>query len=68
MDSRRNRHIQRYGWDLAVDAYEAFWLEQLAPAQATLLDLARLAPGERVLDVACGTGFATFAAALSVGP
>jgi len=68
MDSRRHRHIQRYGWDLAVDAYETHWQEQLAPARSKVLDFARLAPGDRVLDVACGTGFATFAAALSVGP
>lgn len=67
MDPRRQRRIQRYGWDLAVDAYEALWQPQLAPAQARLIDCALLAPGERVLDVASGTGFVTFAAARRVG-
>ena len=41
---------------------------QLACAQATLLARAALAPGERVLDVACGTGLVSFAAAEAVGP
>ena len=67
MDPRRQRRIQRYGWDLAVEAYEALWQAPLAPAQAKLLELASLAPGERVLDVAAGTGFVTFAAARAVG-
>ena len=67
MDPRRQRRIQRYGWDLAVEAYEALWQAPLAPAQAKLLERASLAPGERVLDVAAGTGFVTFAAARSVG-
>lgn len=67
MDPRRQRRIQRYGWDLAVGAYEAFWQAPLAPAQAKLLELASLAPGERVLDVAAGTGSVTFAAARFVG-
>ena len=67
MDPRRQRRIQRYGWDLAVEAYEALWQAPLAQAQAKLLERAALAPGERVLDVAAGTGFVTFAAARAVG-
>ena len=35
----------------------------LAPAAEVALDAAEIAPGERVLDVACGTGNAAFAAA-----
>jgi ubiquinone/menaquinone biosynthesis C-methylase UbiE len=61
------RRIQRYGWDRAVDHYEASWAAQLKPAQDVLLELARLAPGERVLEVACGTGLVTFRAAAAVG-
>jgi ubiquinone/menaquinone biosynthesis C-methylase UbiE len=68
MDSRLQRRIQRYGWDLAATAYEPLWRSQLAVVQAHLIALAGLAPGERVLDVACGTGLVTLAAARAVGP
>jgi ubiquinone/menaquinone biosynthesis C-methylase UbiE len=68
MDARLQRRVQRYGWDLAAHDYEPLWQAQLAEAQATLLALASLAPGERVLDVACGTGLVTFDAARAVGP
>ena len=68
MDAKLQRRIQRYGWDLAAHDYERLWHAQLAEAQATLLALASLAPGERVLDVACGTGLVTFDAARAVGP
>lgn len=62
------RRVQRYGWDKATDVYERFWSAQLAPAQALLLEMAKLQPGERVLDVAAGTGLVTFPAAEQVGP
>jgi ubiquinone/menaquinone biosynthesis C-methylase UbiE len=60
--------IQRYGWNKASADYEACWRLQIAPAQSALLALMALKPGERVLDVACGTGLVTFAAAEAVGP
>jgi ubiquinone/menaquinone biosynthesis C-methylase UbiE len=68
MDARLQRRVQRYGWDLAAATYEALWQASLADAQAALLDIAALAPGEQVLDVACGTGLVTLAAARAVGP
>ena len=68
MDSRLQRRVQRYGWDRAAEYDERHWQEQLAPAQRRLLEWAALAPGERVLDVACGTGLVTFPAAAAVGP
>lgn len=68
MDARLQRRVQRYGWDLATADYEARWQAQLADVQAELLALAALAPGERVLDVACGTGLVSLAAAQAVGP
>jgi ubiquinone/menaquinone biosynthesis C-methylase UbiE len=68
MDARLQRRIQRYGWDKAAACYEQSWQRQLAPAQATMLALAGLAPGEHVVDIACGTGLVTFAAAEAVGP
>lgn len=67
MEPRLQRRVQRYGWDKAAPVYERHWAEQLAPAQQRLLELATLRPGERVLDVACGTGLVTFPAADTVG-
>jgi ubiquinone/menaquinone biosynthesis C-methylase UbiE len=67
VDAQLQRRIQRYGWDRAVDHYEASWAAQLKPAQDALLVLADLQPGERVLDIACGTGLVTFPAASAVG-
>lgn len=67
MDPRLQRRVQRYGWDKASADYERFWQRQLEPAQKRLLALADVRPGERVLDVACGTGLVTFEAAARVG-
>jgi ubiquinone/menaquinone biosynthesis C-methylase UbiE len=68
MDARLQRRIQRYGWDLAADDYESLWQAQLAEAQVALLASASPAVGERVLDIACGTGLVSFEAARTVGP
>jgi len=68
MEPRLQRRVQRYGWDRAVAHYEAAWQKQLEPAQRLLLDFAALRQGERVLDIACGTGLVTFPAAAAVGP
>ena len=67
MDPKLQRRVQRYGWDKTVDVYEKYWREQLQPAQQLMLDRAALQPGERVVDVACGTGLVTFPAAEAVG-
>lgn len=66
MDARVQRRVQRYGWDKAAAYYERFWARQLEPAQRRMLQLAALTPGERVLDVACGTGLVTLPAAEAV--
>jgi ubiquinone/menaquinone biosynthesis C-methylase UbiE len=68
MDPRLQRRVQRYGWDRAAPVYEHAWQGQLAPAHDLMLDLADLRPGERAIDVACGTGLVTFRAAAAVGP
>ena len=68
MESKLQRRVQRYGWDLAATDYEPLWKEQLACAHIKLMSCACLAPGERVLDVACGTGLIALGAAQAVGP
>jgi SAM-dependent methyltransferase len=67
VDAKLQRRIQRYGWDLAADCYEQSWQAQLACAQTELLARAALRSGDRVLDVACGTGLVTFGASEAVG-
>ena len=47
MDPKLQRRVQRYGWDKAADFYEKAWQNQLEPAQARLLEMANLQPGER---------------------
>ena len=67
MEPRLQRRVQRYGWDKAVAHYEAGWRNQLEPAQSLMLELVALRPGERVLDVACGTGLVSFRMIEAVG-
>jgi ubiquinone/menaquinone biosynthesis C-methylase UbiE len=67
MDPRLQRRVQRYGWDKAAGDYEAGWRDQLEPAQSLMLEMAALRPGERVLDVACGTGLVSFRILDAVG-
>ena len=68
MEPKLHRRVQRYGWDLAVEDYDRFWVPVLRPCSERTLGLADLQPGERVLDVATGTGIAAFMAAERVGP
>ena len=67
MEPRLQRRVQRYGWDKASAYYEVYWQNQLKPAQDILLEMADLQPGESVLDVACGTGLASFRALTKLG-
>jgi len=60
MEPELQRRVQRYGWDRASASYESFWAEQLRPAQDLLLRLAGIRPGERVIELASGTGLVTF--------
>ncbi len=68
MNARLQVRVQRYGWDRAASDYEPGWAQQIRPAQETLLAQAAIVPGERVLDVACGTGLVSFDAARAAGP
>ena len=67
MDAKLHRRVQRYGWDLAVEMYDRHWVPVLRECSERSLALAALSPGERVLDVATGTGVAAFLAAEAVG-
>jgi len=68
MDAKLQIRIQRYGWDAAAELYEDGWQGPLAPAQRTLLRVANIRPGERVIEAACGSGLVTKALAEAVGP
>jgi len=53
----------------AAELYQSFFVPSIAtPVSGELLRNAALQPGARVLDVACGTGVVTRAAAEQVGP
>jgi SAM-dependent methyltransferase len=67
MDARVFRRVQRYGWDAATDAYDRGWVPQLERLTESCVARAAPRPGERVLDLATGTGVGAFAAALAVG-
>ncbi|MFD7706820.1 class I SAM-dependent methyltransferase [Streptomyces sp. NPDC059786] len=61
----------RPGFQLAGGAperYERYVEPIMAPFVTAVVDAAGLFPGARVLDLACGTGFAARAAALRAGP
>lgn len=67
MDPKLQIRVQRYGWDAASELYEDGWRGPLAPAQRTLLRVADLKPGERVIEAACGSGLVTRVLAGAVG-
>ena len=53
----------------AAEHYQSFFVPSIAtPVSGELLRTAALRPGNRVVDVACGTGIITRAAAEQVGP
>lgn len=67
MEPLLQRRVQRYGWDKAAAYYENYWHRQLKPAQDLLTKMAALQSGEKVIDIACGTGLISFRAVEKVG-
>lgn len=67
MEPALQRRVQRYGWDKASVNYQNLWQEQLRPAQDMLLDFANIQPGEKIIDIACGTGLVSFRALDATG-
>src|SRR5690348_10181586 len=69
-DPARFKQTTRAQWEVAAEAWDrwgpllARWL---GPATEAMLDLAAVASGTRVLDVAAGAGEQTLAAARRVG-
>jgi ubiquinone/menaquinone biosynthesis C-methylase UbiE len=67
MEPSLQRRVQRYGWDKAAVFYQNSWQAQLKPAQDKLLEASGIRPGEKIIDVACGTGLISFRAAEATG-
>jgi SAM-dependent methyltransferase len=57
------QRFERDGWDRAAHLYDAAWGTLTLQFVAPLLDAAGIAPGQRVLDLACGPGYVAAAAA-----
>jgi ubiquinone/menaquinone biosynthesis C-methylase UbiE len=67
MRMARTSFVEAYGGS-APENYERYFVPAIGrPLAADLMDTAALGPGERVLDVACGTGVVTRLAAERVG-
>ena len=70
-DAARYKQTTREQWQAAAEAWHRWgptlsrWL---GPATERMLDLARLAPGQYVVDVAAGAGDQTLAIARRLGP
>lgn len=67
MEEALQRRVQRYGWDKAAAQYENSWQQQLKPAHDAFFAMAKIEAGEKVIDVACGTGLTTFRAFEATG-
>lgn len=68
MEARIQTRVQRYGWDAATPHYHAGWKAQLRPAHDHLLRMAGPAPGQHVIEIACGSGLVTERLADRIGP
>ena len=70
-DTVRYKQTTREQWETAAAAWHR-WSSLLSawlgPATEVMLDMAEIAPGSRVLDVAAGAGEQTGAVARRIGP
>ncbi len=67
MEPALQRRVQRYGWDKAAAYYQDSWQEQLKPAHDKLFAIVKIHSGEKIIDVACGTGLISFRAMHATG-
>ncbi len=70
-DAERFKRDSRSSWDAAAAGWEKWWPLFDRAAQSVsnrLVELARIKPGDRVLDIATGTGEPAITAARAVGP
>lgn len=67
MEPALQRRVQRYGWDKAATHYENAWQQQLQPAHDSLFEMAAIKQGQKIVDIACGTGLISFRAAAATG-
>ena len=67
MEPALQKRVQRYGWDKASAYYENTWQQQLKPAHDVLFDFAKIQQGQKIIDIACGTGLISFRAAAATG-
>ncbi len=68
MNAALHVKIQQWGWNRAAPYYDRLWADPLSPAQGLMLEVAGIRPGDRVLDICCGSGLVTFPAARLTGP
>ena len=61
------RKAMRKGWNLTPALYDRLWTPVVRAYSTGCLERARIAPGDRVLDVATGPGTAAFLAAERMG-
>lgn len=69
-DAERFKRDSRASWDAAAAGWEKWWplFERAAQSVSNrLVELARIKPGDRVLDIATGTGEPAITAARAVG-
>jgi SAM-dependent methyltransferase len=70
-DAERFKRESKSSWDAAAAGWEKWWplFERAAQGVSNrLVELAKIKPGDRVLDIATGTGEPAITAARKVGP
>jgi ubiquinone/menaquinone biosynthesis C-methylase UbiE len=68
MEAKVHRRVQRYGWDKAVGDYDRYFVPLIKHCSERVISMLDLKPGERVLDIAAGTGVGAFMASDRIGP